>query len=184
MFGEAPPLGDDAHRRLTTAMARDPSLAPDVMAFLTLAAVELVRRPASAIPHSLAALTGLVAFPLTAEQLRGRELLGKLLEILGPLRPEHVLAMCATLWDGGVGRQACVPLDPAAAGELTQDLEALRDDPSRGGRALGPRLLMGLRLVGLRFLSVPQSAAYLSAPLDTFLQVLPVVEMIVISCVQ
>jgi hypothetical protein len=171
VLGHAPPLGGDVRLRLAAASARDPALAPSVMGFLTLAAVELVRLPAASIPHSLAALIELVASPLTAEQLHGRELLGRLLEVLGPLKSDHVLEMCAALWDGGVVREASLQLDPATADKLERNLKEVRDDPRRSGSAVAQRLLTGLRLVGLRFLCIPQTAAYLTAPLDTFLQV-------------
>jgi len=102
---------------MSKAMAQNPDFGPCCMEFLTIVAVELLHRPQAAVSNSLQELADSIVIPLTEEQQRGRVYLNS--PLFGrELHLEHIVTVCALLWDGGVIPGAAVPLSEADAGQL------------------------------------------------------------------
>ena len=152
---------------LNKAVTQNPEFGPACLDFLFIVAVELTRRPPVAVPHSLQELVDTIAIPLTEEQQRGRDFLSS--PYLGrELLPEHIVSVCALLWDGGVISGAMAELSQQDAATLTQELHDICQSPHK--KSIVPYLRIGLRLIGVQLLSTEQTPAFLNVPFDIYLQ--------------
>lgn len=155
------------HARLATAVNKDSNFSHCCLEFLTVLAVEIASRPPAAIPATLHELAETIDIPLTEDQKQGKMYLSSPLFAM-ELQPMHIVSVCGLLWEGGVCDGACRPLPEEEVATLKKELKDMCQDPVL--KLCSPFLRLGLRLLGMKVLSFPQTDAYLRTPFDVCLE--------------